>query len=106
MNKKQIILLCAVIACVLAVVLTCFTGYKSARREYASLKSDLEVSTAAWKQIDKDKQEILKELKTAKNDLRDAELTISESEEKAAKLESEIEVLEKEIDNLKTTLSP
>ena len=104
MNKKQIILLCAVIACVLAVVLTCFTGYKSARREYASLKSDLEVSTAAWKQIDK--EEILKELKTAKNDLRDAELTISESEEKAAKLESEIEVLEKEIDNLKTTLSP
>lgn len=102
MSKLQKIMLSAVMLCAAAVMILCFTGYQSARREYVSLKSELEASTASWKQINEDKLSVQRELKAAREALREAELTISESEERAETLREEIGTLEREIEALRS----
>ena len=104
MNKTQKIMLSAVIAVAIAVMIVLGGQYLSYRRELSGLKSDLAVSTAAWKKINEEKLVIQKELKAVKNDLRDVELTIEESEERAETLKKDIETLEQDIDELKSSL--
>ena len=104
MNKTQRSLLAAVVVLGLLLMVLFGNSYLSARRELSALKTELNESTASWKQINEEKLVVQKELKEARNELRDAELTISESEERAASLKTDIETLEKEIDELKTAL--
>ena len=99
MNKIQKILLCAVMAAAIAVSVFLVGGYRSARREYSVLKSDLVSSTETWKRINEEKLIVQKDLKAVKEEIRDAEMTLEEYEE----LKAEVEALEAEVEALKSS---
>lgn len=102
MNKTQKTLLFLAAICATGVMIFLSLGYLSSRRQLSSLKNDLEISTAAWKDTNEKKLEVKRELKAAKEELREAELTLSESEEKITELQEEIAELEKDIQALQT----
>ena len=98
MNKAQKVLLYAVMAAAVAVSVFLVGGYRSARREYSVLKSDLAASTETWKRINEEKLIVQKDLKAVKEEIRDAEMTLEEYEE----LKAEVEALEAEVESLKS----